>query len=257
MALLQTKEQDALSHLLPSGTPLYQQVKRAVLAALAAGEWKQGDAIPPEKTLAARFAVSIGTLRKAIDDLVAENILVRHQGRGTFVAIHSRNQHFFKFFRIVRLDGEKAYPVTELQRFRRVKASEEARKKLLLDAGSHVFEFVNVLLLHGTRVMVDTIVLPEAQFAGLTKEQLAVRPSTLYSFYQEAFGVNVITTAERLRVTATDSDHAGWLSLPEGTPLLEVRRIAYSYNKLPVEWRISRVNTEEYEYIGQTPSDPA
>src|SRR3546814_147324 len=97
---------NSLSQLSPSGTPLYQQVKRAVLAALSAGEWAQGEAIPPEKLLAERFSVSIGTLRKAIDELAAENILVRHQGRGTFVAIHSRNQHFFRYFRVVRQDGQ-------------------------------------------------------------------------------------------------------------------------------------------------------
>ena len=240
-----------LSHLSPSGTPLYQQVKRAVLAALAAGEWKQGEAIPPEKLLAERFAVSIGTLRKAIDELAAENILIRHQGRGTFVAIHAHNQHFFKFFRIVRQDDAKAYPTTELQRFRRVRASEEAREKLLLGPGAYVFEFVNLLSLHDDRVIIDTITLPEALFSGLGKEQLRQRSSTLYSFYQEMFGINVIATAERVRVANADADHAAWLDIAQGKPLLEVRRVAYSFHQLPVEWRISRVNTQRYEYIGQ------
>jgi GntR family transcriptional regulator len=78
-----------MSELDPSaaiGTTLYKEVKRQMLHALAAGEWNPGEAIPAEKRLCERFAVSIGTLRKAIDDLVAESILIRHQGRGTFVA---------------------------------------------------------------------------------------------------------------------------------------------------------------------------
>lgn len=240
-----------LPQLSPSGTPLYQQVKRAVLGALADGEWKKGEAIPPEKTLAERFGVSIGTLRKAIDELAAENILIRHQGRGTFVGIHSHNQHFFKFFRIVRQDGAKTYPTTELQRFRRMRAGEEAREKLLLGAGAYVFEFVNLLSLYDEKVLVDTITVPEALFSGLSKEQLRKRPSTLYSFYQEMFGINVIGTAESARVTTADADHAEWLGVARDAPLLELRRIAYSYNQVPVEWRISRVNTERYEYIGQ------
>lgn len=240
-----------LSTLSPTGTPLYLQVKRAVLDALAAGEWKQGEAIPPEKLLAERFGVSIGTLRKAIDDLTAENILIRHQGRGTFVAIHAQNQHFFRFFRIVRLDGEKTYPTTELLRFRRVRANEETRRKLLLSAGTHVFEFVNRLSLHGDQVLIDTIAVPEALFMGLTEAQLRERPSTLYSFYQNAFGINVIGTAENARAIAADEDHAELLGVASGSPLLELRRVAYSYNRQPVEWRVSRVNTERYEYIGQ------
>ena len=163
----------SLSSTVPLGSPLYEQVKQAVLAALAQGEWKQGEAIPPEKNLAERFGVSIGTLRKAIDELAAENILVRHQGRVTYVAVHTRNHHFFKFFRILRQDGHKSYPATELLRFRRVKASAEARDKLGLPAGAYVFEFLNMLSLNGDVVMVDDICLPESRFPGMTMDDLA------------------------------------------------------------------------------------
>lgn len=231
--------------------PLYEQVKHALLRALMRGEWTQGGAIPPEKQLAERFGVSIGTLRKAVDDLAAENILVRRQGRGTYVAEHSRNAHFFKFFRIVRQDGHKSYPVTTLQRFGRVRASAQVREKLGLASGAYVFEFSNVLALNGDVVQVDDISLPEARFAGLTERQLRERVSTLYSFYQEFFGVNVIATDERLRCCLADAQHAAWLGIAEGASLLEVRRIAYSYSHQPVEWRVSRVNTENYEYLGQ------
>ena len=244
-----------LTQLSPSGTPLYQQVKGSILSSLSAGEWKQGEAIPPEKALAERFGVSIGTLRKAIDELVLENILVRHQGRGTFVAIHSQNQYFFKFFRIVRKDGIKAYPTTQLLRFRRVRASSEVRQQLSLHEGAYVFEFVNLLSLHDDKVIVDTICVPELLFTGLTRDHLAERPSTLYSFYQQRFGINVIGTSERVRIAKADEDHAGWLGLEAEAPLLELRRVAYSYHQKPVEWRISKVNTQNYEYIGQEPPD--
>ncbi|WP_241075662.1 GntR family transcriptional regulator [Achromobacter insuavis] len=243
----------SLSSTVPLGSPLYEQVKQAVLAALAQGEWKQGEAIPPEKNLAERFGVSIGTLRKAIDELAAENILVRHQGRGTYVAVHTRNHHFFKFFRILRQDGHKSYPATELLRFRRVKASAEARDKLGLPAGAYVFEFLNMLSLNGDVVMVDDICLPESRFPGMTEVHLRERASTLYALYQDVFGVNVIATDERLRTCLADRSHARWLGVAEGGPLLEIRRLAYSYNRQPVEWRISRVNTERYEYLGHEP----
>lgn len=240
-----------LSSAVPLGSPLYEQIKRALLAALAHGEWKQGEAIPPEKVLAERFGVSIGTLRKAIDELAAENILVRHQGRGTYVAVHTRNPHFFKFFRIVREDGKKSYPTTQLMRFRRVRASPLVREKLALASGAHVFEFNNVLSLNGDVVMVDEISLPETLFPDMAEQHLRERPSTLYSLYQDTFGVNVIATDERLRTCQANATHASWLGVPQGEPLLQIRRVAYSYHRLPVEWRVSHVNTEAYEYLGQ------
>ncbi|ARP88584.1 GntR family transcriptional regulator [Bordetella genomosp. 9] len=240
-----------LSSAVPLGSPLYEQVKQAILTALAHGEWKQGEAIPPEKVLAERFGVSIGTLRKAVDELAAENILVRHQGRGTYVAVHTRNSHFFKFFRIVRQDGKKAYPTTELMRFRRVRATPLAREKLGLPAGAQVFEFSNVLSLNGDVVMVDEVTLPEALFPGMTERTLRERPSTLYSLYQDTFGVNVIATDERLRTCQASPAHASWLGIAQGQALLQIRRVAYSYHRQPVEWRVSHVNTDAYEYLGQ------
>src|SRR5215216_1631155 len=69
--------------------PLYKEVKIRLTRGLAAGEWKPGEAIPSESKLAERFNVSIGTIRKAIDELVADRILLRQQGRGTFVATHT------------------------------------------------------------------------------------------------------------------------------------------------------------------------
>ena len=67
-------------------SPLYMEVKRRLTGSIAAGEWRPGEALPSETRLAQRFNVSIGTLRKAIDELVAERIVVRHQGRGTWPA---------------------------------------------------------------------------------------------------------------------------------------------------------------------------
>jgi GntR family transcriptional regulator len=231
------------------GTTLYREVKRQVLAALAANEWSPGEAIPSEKRLCERFGVSIGTLRKAIDDLVAENILIRHQGRGTFVATHARAQNVFRFFNIARHDGIKTYPTPALASFKKGKADKATRAKLGIPAGARVFQFSNVLSIDGEPVLVDDIVLPEALFGGLTEAMLRNRPNTLYDLYQSEFGLNVIGIEERVRAALASEPHARLLGIAPGAPLLEVHRVAFSYNQQPVEWRISRVNTERYEYF--------
>ncbi|SAK63016.1 GntR family transcriptional regulator [Caballeronia arationis] len=231
------------------GGTRYKEVKSAVLGALAAQEWKGGEAIPSEKRLAERFGVSIGTLRKAIDELCAENILVRHQGLGTFVAMHQRDRHFFRFFRIVRRDGDKTYPVVSLVNFRRTKASRDVAARLQIAEGTRVFQFTNMLALHDAVVIVESIVLPETRFAGLTEAALRDRPNTLYNFYQDAFGINVVGTDERVRVAQASELEGKLLGLATAAPVLEVERVAYSYHHQPVEYRISHVNTLEYDYV--------
>jgi GntR family transcriptional regulator len=231
------------------GATLYKEVARRMLAALSAGEWKPGEAIPAEKKLSERFAVSIGTLRKAIDELVAENILIRHQGRGTYVATHNREQQLFRFFNIVRQDGVRTYPTVELVGFGHAKADKRVADKLAISRNAKVVHYTNVLTLNGEPVIVDEIYLPAAMFAGLTEQMLRERPNTLYNLYQTGFGMNVIRIDERLRGSLASVPHAALLGCAPGAPLLEMHRVALSFNQQPIEYRVSSVNTANYEYF--------
>ncbi|MDY7548359.1 GntR family transcriptional regulator [Glaciimonas sp. Gout2] len=231
------------------GTTLYEEVKRQMLHALCAGEWKPGEVIPAEKRLCERFRVSIGTLRKAIDDLVADNILVRHQGRGTFVALHNREQQSFRFFNFVAHDGHKTSPKVELLSFTRKKVSKIAADMLGLPGTSKVIAFTNLLSLDGRPVVIDDIILPEVLFVRMSEDQVRNRANTLYHLYQASFGLNVIRTEERLRAASATEAQARILGISTGAPLLELRRVAYSYNDQPIEWRVSHVNSERHEYL--------
>jgi len=234
------------------GTTLYKEVQRQVLRALAAGEWKPGEAIPAEKKLCELFSVSIGTLRKAIDELVAENILIRHQGRGTYVAQHNRTQQMFRFFNVTDHAGNKTYPQLSLITFAKRRADKVAAEKLHMPGTDKVFAFTNLLYLQEQPVIVDDIVLPEPLFASLTEERIRNRANTLYNLYQTDFGISIIRTEERLRAGTASEKHAALLGIKPGAPILEVRRIALSYEDMPVEWRISYINTEKHEYVAPT-----
>ena len=81
----------------PTFSPLYQQIKALITQSLQSGEWKPGELIPSEVELAGRFKVSQGTVRKAIDELAAENLVMRRQGKGTFVSTHHEARAHFRF----------------------------------------------------------------------------------------------------------------------------------------------------------------
>ncbi|GIK87001.1 MAG: GntR family transcriptional regulator [Betaproteobacteria bacterium] len=234
--------------------PLYKELERRMRDALAQGEWKPGEAIPAERRLAARFGVSIGTLRKAIDELVAANILIRQQGRGTFVATHDRDRLLFYFFHVVPVHGPKQYPDVRLLAFQRARAGRAEAEALGIAAGDAVLRVRNLLSLAGAPVIVDDLTLPSARFPALTEKQFAGRPSTIYNLYQDSFGISVIRTRERLRAVLADAEAAALLGVARGAPLLSIRRVALTYNDEAVELRISRVNTAAHEYyadIGQ------
>jgi GntR family transcriptional regulator len=228
--------------------PLYQEVKRRIFDVVRRGDWKPGDTIPSEKRLAERFGVSIGTLRKAVDELVGENLLIRRQGRGTFVATHDESRYVYSFFHVLRHDGHKEPPEVQLVAFDRVKADAYAASMLGLPAGAPLFRIVNLLKLGGMPVDVDEIRVPAALFRGLTERRARERKVTLYQLYQADFGVTVLRTEERMRAVKADAATASLLALAKGEPLLKVIRRALSFNDKPVELRFSYISTARHEY---------
>ncbi len=233
----------------PTG-PLYRRVQAALTRKLAAGAWQPGEAIPSEAALAKEFGVSIGTLRKAVDELAAGNILVRQQGRGTFVATHSEDRTLFHFFHIARKSGGvRELPVHELLSFRTGKAAAAEAAALGIGTGTPVLRMENALKLGGKPVIFDGIVVPSALFKGLTETLYRNRESTIYGLYQARFGINVIRISERLSAQNAPPAVARVLGLTAQTPALAIRRVAYTYNDTPVEFRVSWLDTRSHEYL--------
>ena len=244
-------ERERVSRGVTSDTPLYQATKARLLDSLSRGIYLPGSALPAEKDLAAHYGISIGTLRKAVDDLVAEGILIRQQGRGTFVASHDRDRLLYYFFHIVAHEGGKTYPLVELQTFARARASAEEAAKLRLAPEAPVIRMRNLLTLGRAPVMVDDITLSAARFPKLNEARIRGRSSTLYQLYQAEFGLTIVRTSERLRAVAAPPDIAAALRIPRASPVLVIRRVALGYHGEPVEWRVSHADTTSHEYFSE------
>ena len=233
----------------PTFQPLYVQTKALIERALEAGEWAPGAAIPAEVALAARFGVSQGTVRKAIGALAAENLLVRRQGKGTFVATHTEEPASnFRFLRIRRNDGRPEYPGSRLIDLKRARASAEIARQLAIRAGDGVFVLRRVLDYAARPAVLDEITLPAVLFNGLTRARFAGYPGSMYGFFETAFGVRMLRAEERLHAVAADPASAGLLDVAPGTPLLAVERIAFTYNDRPVEVRRGLCTTINEHY---------
>lgn len=235
----------------PAFSPLYQQIKGLILQGLQAGEWKPGETIPSEMDLAARFRVSQGTVRKAVDELAAENLLVRRQGKGTFVTTHTEQHVQYRFLRLVpdsqdpAAEGPAERTILEC---RRVRASAEVARLLALRAGDAVVQVRRVLAFGGTPTILEDMWLPGAAFKGLSAERLAGWRGATYAMFELEFGVRMVRAEERLRAVAADAQQAPLLQVAKGHPLLSVERIAFTYNDVPMELRRGLYRTDARHY---------
>jgi GntR family transcriptional regulator len=229
--------------------PLYAQVRSTIERALEAGEWPPGVAIPSEIELASRCGVSQGTVRKALAALAADNLLVRRQGKGTFVATHTEEKTSnFRFLRIRRNDGQAEYPKSRLVDLKRARASADAARLLALKSGDPVFVLRRVLHYGGVPAVLDEITLPAALFRGLTRERCAAYAGSMYGFFESEFGVRMVRAEERLHAVAASGGAATLLRVAPGTPLLAVDRVAYTYAERPVELRRGLCTTRNEHY---------
>lgn len=234
----------------PSFSPLYQQIKTLILRSLQSGEWRPGEAIPSEIELAARFKVSQGTVRKAIDELASENLLMRRQGKGTFVATHAEEQVQYRFLRLAP-DQPAALPGSARREFldcRRLRAPVDVARALQMKAGDMVVEVRRVLHFSGQPVVLDDIWLPGHLFKGLTADRLSEYRGPMYGLFESEFGVRMIRAEEKLRAVAADEQDAHLLEVAPGTPLLSVERLAFTYGDQPVELRRGLYRTDHHYY---------
>lgn len=236
--------------LLRSSVPLYKEVKEKIIQALTAGAWVAGDRIPSESELAKRYGVAVSTIRAAIGELVDANVLVRRQGKGTFVSEHTSPRNLYRFFHIVRDDGVREIPARELISFRQEPADESLVELLQLKRYRRfdVFSIRLVFKVGGQVIGHSVAVVPVALFPKLTAESIRESELTLYALYQTRHNVNVLCVSADLRATAVPEEVAPYLNLPPGAPVLEIERVAYTYQDVPVEKRTVLLNTASCRY---------
>jgi GntR family transcriptional regulator len=236
----------------PLFSPLYRQIKSRLVGSLQAAEWLPGQAIPSEAELAQRFRVSQGTVRKAIDEMAAENLLVRRQGKGTFVATHAAQETQYRFLRLMPDGGGEAGLQRRLLECRRMRAPVEVARLLALKSGEAAVQ-VRRLLLDGRSgaprpVVLDDLWLPGALFKGLSAERLAAWRGPMYRLFEAEFAVHMIRATERIRAVAAGAEDAGLLEVAPGAPLLSVERLSYTYGDRPVELRRGLYQTAAHHY---------
>jgi len=235
--------------------PLYRRVEREILQYLAQGEWKPGDRLPTESQLAERFGVAVFTIRGGISELVDAKILVRKQGKGTFVATHGNERQRYQFSRVFDEAGNKVYFDRRLLSFRRISADKKLAAALRLPEGrASVFAIECELGDRGRPAAAMEIALPSHLFAGLTAKAVRESNENLYAVYQTACGVNVIRIEERVYCVQATPKVAKALGVKRGSPALRIERTAYTYSDVPVEFRVRTYDASRYHYAWSDPS---
>lgn len=227
--------------------PLYRQVKELLMKRLSDGSWSPGQLLPSEPEIAAGLGVSPGTVRKALDEMSAQSLVIRRQGRGTFVARHDEERILFQFFRLIPDSGERRLPEGRTISITAAKAGEVAAARLGIAPKAPVIAIERVRLLDGRPCIHERIVLPRSLFPGI--ERRKDLPNNLYAFYSAQYGVTIARGTERLKAVAADARQAELLDVKVGEPMLLIDRVALGVDGALAEWRVSVCHTDRTHYL--------
>jgi len=226
--------------------PLYKQVYDLLTERLVNGYWKASEPLPSEMALADELGVSQGTVRKALNQMVAENLLQRRQGKGTYVAEHTNEGSLFRFFRWRQPQGDSLIPETEIIQSSRRRASEDECIKLNLGDNNSVVELHRRRSLLGETVIFEKVIQPLAVFPDI--DQVKDIPNALYKLYQEKYGITIVSVRDELKAIAADKECAVNLDLLEGTPILMVERKSVSIDGRVVEYSQAFCHSDHFVY---------
>ena len=228
--------------------PLYEEVKKKITISLIEGKWSPGDLIPSEIELAISYNVSQGTIRKAIDELSAESILIRRQGKGTYVATHNEENTQLRFLRLTSNLGLKEKLNNKIISFEKEKATNKIAKILNMSPASTIFSLTRLLTFNEKPLILDVIKIPAQSFKGLTEQMIIESKGAMYRMYEANFGVRMLRADEKIKAITANLENASLLNLKENCPLLSVERISYTYENKPLEWRLGLCVTDNHYY---------
>jgi len=228
--------------------PLYIQVKQKITQELMSGNWRAGDLIPSEIELAQSYQVSQGTVRKAIDELSIEKILIRRQGKGTYVTTHNEEQIQLRFLRLTSSKGNKEKLESQLLSFEKTRVNSYVANRLNLRPGSSVYKIKRVLTFARKPLILDEIYISTIPFKGLNAEMINQKKGSLYRLNESNYGIQMLNADEKIKAVSAEAEVSKLLNIKKGHPILGIERVSYTYGNKPIEWRLGLCLTDEYHY---------
>ncbi|HWK35182.1 GntR family transcriptional regulator [Sphingomonas sp.] len=234
---------DQLGSSQSDSTPLYLQLARNLRDHIASGGVGPGHALPSERDLSEMTGMSRVTVRKGIETLIAEGLLVRRQGSGTFVArrIEAAGAVLSSFSEEARSRGEDPGVIWIMRRH--AVATEEEATMLDLPAGAQVARLSRVRLADGEPLAIEHAVVPASFLPDLD-----ALGDSLYAAL-ETTGARPISGTQRIRASLATPTEAGILSIGENAEVLRIERLTRVADGRPVEFTRSAYRGDRYDFV--------
>lgn len=237
--------------------PLYARMKEDLVRRILRGDWRPGELVPSETALAQEYGVSVGTARKAIEELAVERLVLRQRGRGTTIAKADERSKPFRFYRLHY--GNSVQPIFSVKYLsvKSARASAAEARALGIARGSAITRVERLRGHDGIPAVFERLAVREDLCPDAAAIIGDLQPASFYTMLERSFHIIVPHVKEQVQVAMADERDAEVLKVAVGSPLLEVTRQGYALNGEVVELRQMRaVPSVHYSNTIGGPSSP-
>jgi GntR family transcriptional regulator len=227
--------------------PVYHQLEKAIQERIENGQLAADDPIPPERDIARVNALSLATVRRAMQNLVQKGFLHRIQGKGTFVANTALRRQKVRYYSLVKhFQDNYPQPSIKMIELKRINGERSITKHLRIKAHQDLYELRRIVNCSRKPMIYSISYLPYTMFQGLENfKRHYFEKYALYIFLEQQFGVSTMKNRELYGAASADKELAAILNVGEGYPLLLVEMQALTHKDKPYEYRISYCRTDE------------
>jgi len=228
--------------------PLYARLADLLTKRIASSEWSPDAPLPSETTLAGDYGVSLGTMRKAMQQLAEEGLVERRQGSGTYVRRAKLDKSLFRFFRYAGGRAKGAVPGSRILRREVITANSWPEAARGLSRADQLIRIERLRLWGNDPFLFEEIALPLALFAPLMELEVEQFGPLLYPLYERTCGQIVASAEEILTVGGADAAVAQVLNCRRGAPVVKIERHAFAHDRAPLEWRCTTGRGDQFSY---------
>lgn len=226
--------------------PRYEQVRWHIQALLTESKWDENTPLPSEQEFADKYQVSVGTVRKAVERLVEEGVLIKQQGRGTFLKRPDFGSSLLRFFKFRNKESGYVTPTGIIKKIMVIDAIDEINQKLNIGKNKALIYIERIRVVEDDVLLSEKIWLPKSRYEAFVTLDPEDFENLLYPFYYTKCGQFVSSAVETLFFITNHIDP--YLENTKQENLVKVCRIAKNLEGDPIEYRESFGLAEKFSY---------
>ena len=228
--------------------PLYVQIAESLLDRIESGELRPGDRLPAERELSQMLEVNRMTVRRALQVLELQGLLMRRQGDGTYVTAPKIERQAGNLVPFTKGMQRRGYtPGAQVITFERRPAEPSVAKELQLPVSAPVYHIRRLRLINQEPVMLERFTLPVRRVPGLERYDLASR--SVYEVMETKYGISVTRARQSLEPVVAAEYEAELLQVNPGAPLMLEQRLSFDQDDQPIEYGNDLYRGDRFRFV--------